>query len=275
MPVINFDGMSWEKDRLRWRDLVFHLEDPKRPVSGREGLVLWKSRALVWQYASFWAERPAFHARRVFELGVWKGGSVAFWAEALKPERLVAVDRLPGSESPAFDDYLSAHASRLEVKWGVDQEDREQVRAIAEAEFPEPLDLVIDDASHLYGPTRASFESLFPRLRPGGLYMVEDWAWAHWAEFQGPRSAFARQIPLTRLVEEFVAAIGTGDVVRSLSIRHGFVVVERGEKPLPEPFSLDAIISWGAADLPRSLRALGAQMGAEILARLRRRRLRS
>ena len=39
----------------------------------------------------------------------------------------------------------------------------------------EPLDLVIDDASHLYGPTMASFEVLFPRLRPGGLYVIEDW----------------------------------------------------------------------------------------------------
>jgi hypothetical protein len=193
----------------------------------------------------------------------------------LKPERLVAVDRQTASESPAFEEYVAAHASTLQVKWGVDQENREQVGAIADAAFGDGLDLVIDDASHLYGPTRASFETVFPRLRPGGLYIVEDWAWAHWPQFQGPRSPFARQIPLTRLIEEFVAAIGTGDVIRSMSIRHGFVAVERGETPMPEPFGLDAIISWGATDLPRSLRALGRQMGAEILARLRRRRLRS
>jgi predicted methyltransferase len=35
------------------------------------------------------------------------------------------------------------------------------------------LDLVVDDTSHL-GPTRASFNTLFPRLRPGGVYVIED-----------------------------------------------------------------------------------------------------
>jgi hypothetical protein len=42
-----------------------------------------------------------------------------------------------------------------------------------------PLDLVVDDCSHLYEPTRASFNELFPRLRPGGAYVIEDWVWAH------------------------------------------------------------------------------------------------
>jgi hypothetical protein len=39
----------------------------------------------------------------------------------------------------------------------------------------DPLDLVIDDASHLYGPSLATFETLFPALREGGLYVLEDW----------------------------------------------------------------------------------------------------
>ena len=43
----------------------------------------------------------------------------------------------------------------------------------------EPIDLVIDDASHLLEPTRASFEVLFPRLRTDGLFVIEDWAWEH------------------------------------------------------------------------------------------------
>jgi hypothetical protein len=42
-----------------------------------------------------------------------------------------------------------------------------------------PLDLVIDDASHRLRETISSFEVLFPLLRPGGLFLLEDWDWQH------------------------------------------------------------------------------------------------
>jgi len=44
------------------------------------------------------------------------------------------------------------------------------------------VDLVIDDASHFLFETRESFRFLFPRLRPGGIYIIADWGWAHWPE---------------------------------------------------------------------------------------------
>jgi len=36
------------------------------------------------------------------------------------------------------------------------------------------LDVVVDDASHLYRLTVASFDALFQHLRSGGLYFIED-----------------------------------------------------------------------------------------------------
>jgi hypothetical protein len=98
--------------------------------------------------------------------------------------------------------------------------------------FNSLLDLVIDDASHLYEPTRASFECLFPLLPPGGLYIIEDWAWAHWPEFHARMS---KETPLTGLVFELVEATGSSTTLaRSLTIYEGFVVVERGEADLPK-----------------------------------------
>jgi len=35
----------------------------------------------------------------------------------------------------------------------------------------EPIDLIVEDASHFYAETRAAFRALFPRLRPGGVYI--------------------------------------------------------------------------------------------------------
>ena len=53
------------------------------------------------------------------------------------------------------------------------------LRQIVEGELADELDLVVDDASHTYEETRASFEFLFPLLSPGGVYVIEDWSWAH------------------------------------------------------------------------------------------------
>lgn len=39
-----------------------------------------------------------------------------------------------------------------------------------------------DDASHVLAPTIAIFEMLLPKLRPGGLFIIEDWSCKHLQE---------------------------------------------------------------------------------------------
>jgi hypothetical protein len=89
-----------------------------------------------------------------------------------------------------------------------------------------PLDLVVDDASHLVGPTRASFNTLFPRLRPGGFYIIEDWSWAHvgWGTHR------PGEMPLTVLVFEITMALPPpGGVIAGVRINHDWALVVRGE----------------------------------------------
>jgi SAM-dependent methyltransferase len=261
--MITFEGMVWEPDRLRWRGHTFLLEAPDGHGGQSDGLVLWKSPGLIAQYRTFWHQHPDFACDRVLELGLWKGGSLAFWAEALQPSRLVGMDLRSASSSPAFDAYLAAQPERLRAYWGVDQGDADRIRGIVAANFDGPLDLVIDDASHLYGPTRASFEAVFPLLRPGGLYIIEDWAWHHWPSFQ---SVFAGQIPLTRLVTELAEAVGSSGLVMGLAVYQGFVAVRRGPGACPEPFTLDAVISRGPEG-GRSLRRMLSELAKELRSR--------
>lgn len=56
-----------------------------------------------------------------------------------------------------------------------DMDARENIEAAAEA-LPE-LDIVIDDASHASHHQQFAFLTLFPRLAPGGLYVIEDLRW--------------------------------------------------------------------------------------------------
>jgi predicted O-methyltransferase YrrM len=115
------------------------------------------------------------------ELGIGSGGSVALTALVAPPKKLVALD-IGEERIEALDALVTERGldERVRLHYGVDQANREQLAAILEDEFgDEPLGLVIDDASHRLDETRASFEVLFPRVRPGGLFVIEDWNHQH------------------------------------------------------------------------------------------------
>jgi len=138
----------------------------------------------------------------------------------------------------------------------MDQADRDRVGAIMDEEFPGgPLDLVIDDASHLLAESRLSFESLFPRLRPGGLFVIEDWNGKHLlsdrmlttmqSQSKSERNASERQIgervvsdgippiPLYRLVVELMLArASSGHAVEEINIDEFWTVIRRGPAEL-------------------------------------------
>ena len=247
-----FDRLTWRHDRMLYGNWAFRLQ---HSISddwelGARCFMFYKTQALVEQYAKFFRSTPQLDTKNVFELGIWDGGSAAFWSELLHPEKLIGVDLQNKSDSPYLIEYLDKCEvrDRLKIYWNTNQANADRLIEIAQKEFEGPLDCVIDDASHMYGPTKASFETLFPLLRPGGLYIIEDWAWAHWKSFQDIDHPFSREIPLTRLIIELVEAVGTdSQIISDLSIYQGFTVVARGPNQTicPREFFLDNYISRG------------------------------
>nr|BAM98963.1 putative sugar O-methyltransferase [Streptosporangium amethystogenes] len=53
-----------------------------------------------------------------------------------------------------------------------------------------PLDIVIDDGSHRSEHVITSFRTLFPRVRDGGLYVIEDLQTSYWPRFGGNSDVF-------------------------------------------------------------------------------------
>lgn len=157
----------------------------------------------------------------------------------------MAIDRKPPSR-PTLGDYLARDglAESLRVYDDVDQADRERVAAIVQEEFgTEQLDLVIDDCSHLYAPTCASFNELFPRLRPGGVYVIEDWSWAHTpGEEHDLEGWWPDEVPLTRLVFELVLALPYAPgVISDLAVHDRSLRVTRGAAEIhPGQFDISA-----------------------------------
>lgn len=174
-------------------------------------------------------------ARNIVELGVFEGGSTGFIAQATQPEHLLCFDVEPRRE--ALEKMLRAKGLERTVRphWEVDQADGSRLRSIVRDELGEaPLDLVIDDASHLLEQTRASFNALFPLLRPGGIFLIEDWAWAH-----GITNAWPWTTPLSVLVFELVLANAhRPEAIARVDVDRDWTVVTRGPRELDDSFDL-------------------------------------
>jgi len=173
--------------------------------------------------------------RTIVELGVFEGGSTGFIAQTTPVEKLITFD----IERPCVALEQMIRAKELETivrpHWEIDQADTERLRAIVREELGDtPIDLIIDDASHLLEPTRASFNALFPLLRPGGTYLLEDWAWAH-----GITNAWPRQTPLSVLVFELTLAVAhRPEALERLDIDRSWALVTRGPRDLDDSFDL-------------------------------------
>lgn len=48
-----------------------------------------------------------------------------------------------------------------------------------------PLDIIIDDGSHINGHVIDSFQYLFPKLNHGGIYIIEDTQTSYWDDYSG------------------------------------------------------------------------------------------
>lgn len=247
-----FSELQWYPDRVLYQDLVFRLVQAKHDAweYGDACFDFFKGKWTVDQYAQFWSLRLDFSAEQVLELGIYDGGSTAFWFESLQPQKMVALDIESRGDSAYFKRYVEQRglAERLKTYWQTDQGDAARLLEIVAHEFHAPLDLVIDDASHLYALTKASFQTLFPLLRHGGLYIIEDWAWSFWRDYHTPNYPLRNQTPLSQLIWQLTEIIGSTQTfaprenaegsesvwripIRNITIFPHFVAIERGDLP--------------------------------------------
>lgn len=116
-----------------------------------------------------------------------------------------------------------------------DQNDPEFLRELAEAVGP--FDIVVDDGSHVNEHVRTSYETLFPYVRPGGFYVIEDLHTAYWPEFGGelpPGSAGTTTGMLKDLIDDLHRCElapddePAGNHPSDISIYHNLAVLRKG-----------------------------------------------
>ncbi|GAA1295039.1 class I SAM-dependent methyltransferase [Saccharothrix xinjiangensis] len=200
---------------------------------------------------------------KVLEIGIggyhhpeWGGGSLRMWKHFFPRGQIYGLDVVDKS-----------HVDELRIRtFQGDQSDAEFLVALAEEHGP--FDIVIDDGSHINDHVRTSFQALFPHVRPGGLYVVEDMWTAYWPGFGGnpdPEQSSGTSLGLLKSVIDAIQHRERGDAATrepsyldgnavGLHVYHNVAFIEKGRNAesgipgwIPRDFaSLVAASSGGA-----------------------------
>ena len=210
----------------------------------------WSWRSRDGSSRSTWTSRPSSPVATWSSWASPRAAASRSLAHLLRPRRFLALE-LQARSNAALDAFLQDHdlSDSVRTEYGIDQSDVRRVATVVDEHFGHhDLDLVVDDASHLQLPTAASFDVLFPRLRPGGVYVLEDWSTGHTSErvaraldaqrgSQRAEPYVHEETDLSRIVLDLVmTAAYSPETVAELRILNGFMY--RGEvsrRSIPRP----------------------------------------
>lgn len=110
--------------------------------------------------------------KRILEIGVQTGGSLRYWNNMFPDCEIIGVD---------IDKSCLLHSNKsknIKVIIG-NQEDPKFLETLGE------FDIIIDDGGHTMNQQLVTFKTLFPKLSPGGWFVIEDLHTSYWPEFGG------------------------------------------------------------------------------------------
>ena len=103
-----------------------------------------------------------------------KGGkSLRMWRDYFPYAQVYSID---------IHDKSAHEGDRIRILQGSQVDENFLKKLLAETG---PLDIIIDDGSHINEHVIKSFELLFPHLKDGGMYVVEDTQTSYWPKFGG------------------------------------------------------------------------------------------
>lgn len=219
------DDSSFTIDRVKFT-LDYKLGGSKR-ASGADDFTMMKAPNFLTEYLALQGQG----IRKILELGVYQGGSFVFLDKLLKPDAISAIELQP-TPIPALDRYIMANTSRCRMHYGTSQGDVAALERIVAADFGGEIDLVVDDASHFYELTKQSFAVLFPKLRAGGIYIIEDWMWSFEPSYQDPGHHWYGQPSLANILLDLAEELSINNSVEKVSIGREMIVIKKTGAPV-------------------------------------------
>lgn len=155
---------------------------------------------------------------KVLEIGIQNGYSLKMWKEYFANSEICGIDIVDCSR---FNEERIA-AVRC------DQTDTKRLDEINEKYGP--FDIIIDDGSHVSHHMKTTFNHMFPLLKLGGIYVVEDLHCCYWPNFSGGYSFISRLSELLDITNAN-GKCGNANVKNSYSDTH-YIANNASTKPL-------------------------------------------
>lgn len=117
------------------------------------------------RFYSFWLSQRDFST--ILEIGAYKGGGIRSLRHLFPQASVFGIesDRKLAQESPELDISVGDQADTTFL---------DQTIAHIATQTQNQVDLIIDDGGHTMHQQITSFQHLFPKLKSGGYYVVED-----------------------------------------------------------------------------------------------------
>jgi len=102
---------------------------------------------------------------RILEIGIDRGGSLKIWRDYFKKAEVIGLDI-------EYKEPIEG----VKIIQG-NQKDTNVLDSLGS------LDIVIDDGGHKMSEQKETFKHIFPRMKEGSIYIIEDTETSYWAEF--------------------------------------------------------------------------------------------
>lgn len=121
----------------------------------------WGDKGTLHSYIDLYANQMTRRSNvSMLEIGVEYGHSIAMWQEYFKNSKVYGIDIKSDNVKFELENFVLGDATNAEV--------------ISKNFARNKFDYVIDDGSHTIADQIASFDLIFPKMKSGGKYFIED-----------------------------------------------------------------------------------------------------
>lgn len=150
----------------------------------------------------------------ILEVGTCYGQGAKLFSEYFSNSKIVTID------IDIKEINFSEHPNISYVK--CDQGKKEELEKVVAEHFSDGIDIVIEDGGHYGRLSKRTFDYVFPHVKSGGFYVVEDWGtgyWKDWADgmayqdikFEG-RKIISHDFGMVGFVKSLIDEVGASDI---------------------------------------------------------------